>query len=215
MTTPVEQIKQLWAEEWGQYTWRTRGVRQKFHSSAKWDGGQDAMGRRYKSVWEKAIHKYRELAKDPSRFIKAQFYNRQGEPPLPNILLSDIAVNKYKEFTREFNEDIKTAFKTQVETAKNAIYKWHSMGYELPDAALIVLGDISISLSALFRYYLAMEYVEQSNDDYKQQQFKVISDTWFTQALKQYAVNPDAYDSEWKQPLSSKLKQALSVGDFD
>jgi len=195
-------LREIWASEFEQFTYRKRGQATKYKHSKIWDGGTDAMGRKHRSVWDKVavLLSNSEIRIDPEKFVKAQFeYRDTLDPPRPNILLSKVAFNKYREFCSKRAPDIKASLETQKQQFRLLLYKRQFLYNEdIATAADFILVDKTAALSALFRYCIARQINREA-----------MTELWHDAALEQYLPDRSEYDISWGNLIPDEIRTTL------
>jgi hypothetical protein len=206
------QIKERWAVEWEDYMLRSRGKKKSFPDTARWDGGTDAMGRTFKSVWYKAAEFVKQHGLHFERYIAAQFEGWAGPPPDPTRLYSNTGLDKYKAHCHNLPTQIKKALELQHNQAQLDFFKKSTDNTDWKEIALQIIYDTATSLSALYRYCLAYEILGQikQDSDGHNKFVKAMTD-WYTPASKQYLKAPDLYDEIWEDRIPAKFKQSLGA----
>lgn len=194
----AEHIKTIWAREYESFVHGHRAkAGSRFVSGPRWDGGEDAMGRKFKSVWVAAAKKLIEASKhtDVEHFVIAQFRMWKADtPPKPNILTGEQAFKTYEKFKAQCIPKLHAAFEAQKTQWEQAVFKrmflynepWHQ-------AAAFVLMDRTVGLSALYRYCMAYSKTKGEHSD----RFKKIAQYWERDAEEQYKLDSNQYDAVW------------------
>jgi hypothetical protein len=148
-----------------------------------------------KEFWLGLARKVLAKRLDPRMFIRRQFMllERSSPPPPRKMLGSDRAFANYDACRTLSRENIAVAFQSQKDTARNEIILAQDEDCDVIEASVETIWDFELSLSALFRYCLALQLFEQ----YKDQQFKDAADELHVVAALQYIEDPNAYDTVW------------------
>lgn len=195
-----KRLKDLWISEMRKYHFSMTQRPSTYVPGPRLDGGMDAHGRKFSPVWPKFAKFITDNKLNPEAFIKAQFANCKGQPPLsPTMLMGSAAVKRARAYRsgKEAEKTLCIARDGQVRQARNAVesYKTH---YGPGVAAYrAVIADVNLPLSALFRYSLACECQQ---DD--------LAGVFYEPALIQYLDEPEAYDATWGPLVPESLRQA-------
>lgn len=203
-----EIIRTVWAKEWKSYMHRVRGVEREFPSTAKWDGGTDAMGRKHKSIWTKAAELCLRHSLDPRRYVTIMFTGREGgDPPFPNVLISSEGLKKFEAFKTGFPEDINRAFEIQQNAARQTIQNYcFSFSWSYEEAVVFTLFDCNVSLSALFRYCLADQELKATDNEWFKAKLMSVKQRWAREAETAYLKWPDVYNEVWGEHIPKELR---------
>lgn len=167
----------------------------------KWDGGEDAYGRRHKPVWPRIAAKLLGLSADPYEYCIAQYRAPRARPTTPNMLLSEQAEQAWRLATAEAEPlAAQELSQESVRYSASLLPLMRNLGWVYPRAARYVLGSNQHSLSPLFRYCQAAA--------------EGLSDVLVgveRAALLQYLRRPAAYDVAWSGFLPKPLVDTGSV----
>lgn len=132
---------------------------------------------------------------DPRMFIRRQFMllSRTAPSPAKEKLVGKRAFANYEAGKEMSRKGIAVAFRTQKDTARSEIVNEQDEDCDVIEASVEVLWDFELSLSALFRYCLALQLLKQ----YKDSQFQELADSFRVVAALQYVEDPEAYDIVW------------------
>lgn len=170
-----------------------------------WNGGV-VRGTRRPNMW-KRVAKFmldNELPLLP--FIRfAVFDFNKRALPKPTLLASKVVAEKYRIVTKASESNmrqVQVEFDMQQQALRLAL-SWYDeaegCGFEFEDDAEIkrrVLLDASTSMSALFRYCLAVA-----------ERLDGIVEHFYSAALIQYATTPKVYDIVWKEWIPAAFKE--------
>lgn len=164
-----------------------------------WDGG-NVRGTNRNNIWEaaaKLILKHRLPLGEFVNYVTGEWRRLKKQPvPRPNHLCSPQAVADFHRLNRGSTADplqgLQTAIEFQRDALEQAMYGYQAFDgteYEVTspeELKRLVLWDEDLSLSALFRYCLA---VDEGYDD--------IAKTFLAGALVQYLSQLRHYDQVW------------------
>ena len=187
---------------------RCAGVPRDYRPSPKWDGEEafednpEITPR--ESTWERMAAKLVGLKVDPVDLVQRLFDDlAPGERPiLPNQLASGSLLSRYGRLVSESVPDIELALKSQLEVFITAFRCSDDVGTE-QDVWVGVLLDEGLSLSALFRYCLALRHAEDSL--VPATRFERVAEHYEVPANEQYMRNRDVYDKAWVKILPPSL----------
>jgi hypothetical protein len=181
-----------------------------YNPSPKWDG-EDAFEDNpeissRESTWERMAAKLSTLEVDPVDLVRRLFDDLEpsARPILPNQLASSSALSRYGRLVAEAAPDIEMALRSQTEVLITA-FRCFDGGETEQDAWVGVLLDESLSLSALFRYCLALQCADGYRD-LSTNRFQRVADHYEWPANEQYRKNKDAYDRAWVIILPPSLR---------
>jgi len=193
-------VREIWIAEKRQYQQSQSGQPSTWVPGPQLDGGCSASGRVTTPVWPKLAKFIFENGLHPVFFIRAQFHQCGGRPPLnPLMLTNDKAVQRYKHFvaSKADIKDLVVARDTQMRAARDAVeLNKRFYGPTNIDIYRDVILDNNVDITALFRYVLALQCKQQD-----------LANLWHDAALKQYLYEQDAYDLAWGQMVPAQLKQ--------
>lgn len=195
-----DKLRTTWIEEVRRYHLNTTGRPSTYKPGPRLDGGIDAHGSKFKPVWPDLANYILSNNLDPVTFIKAQFANCRGKPPLsPLMLKSSSAIKRYQSYrgSKGIEQTLRIAKDGQVRQAYEAIETSKALYGPGVTSYRAVIMDTNIPLSALFRYSLA-----HSCGAYD------LAEIWFDLALSQYVYDSKAYDAVWGELIPSQLKEA-------
>ncbi len=166
---------------------------------ARYDGGTTDSGD-YKPVWPKIARLCVANQFDPAPFIQAQFDHSRDQIVLPNMLLGEGAVTRYRVQAQVQELEVQTALLIQRKLI-DAEARWQVSASEgvlsLNEAYLKVLLDTSVGLSGLFRYCVATRAGATS-----------VAARFFDTAVHQYLFCRNAYDRHWREWIVPPLREA-------
>ena len=180
------------------------GKEGKYGSKAmpKWDGGRDDEGVNRSSVWlDVARHLLDMKCLSPERFVQAQFVEKRS--PQPNMLKSEAAWDRFTRFNSDAMSRLKNEFKSEcfVFAAQCQSASTWFPDYDKVALWRFVLKDLEVSLSALFRFCVAVS--EDLGD---------VTAQFHELALREYLQDPDGYARAWGEYIPEVLKkEALNV----
>lgn len=170
----------------------------------RYDGGEDNAGRQHVNMWERVARFAIANRLDPVRLVRAQFVaGMRHRPPEPNHLMSTESVNAYRRMTEESPEEVRRQFEFQkkqmaVEMAKlgpaRARMKWTEA-----DAARVILGNVVLPFSALFRHCLATRHGLAD-----------VAEAFRDEAAVQYMAQAAEYDVVWGDWITTPLRHEAS-----
>jgi hypothetical protein len=177
----------------------------------RYDGGEDGEGKTHKPFWPKIAIYVVKYNLNPRRWIRfaLETFQAQGSRggerhrrrfATPSVLISDALRQKYEVYILDLPERFRTELDSQSSTAMLRFrqrLRSKSLGYTENDALRSVLLDLSLPLSALFRYSAA----ESSG-------IHDVAAQFFDSALEQYFFEQELYDQAWPGYIPDALKQA-------
>jgi hypothetical protein len=140
------------------------------------------------SFWHRAAEFCLNNNLNPIELVHRIFSHDPASYPAPHALYGKNALRIYNSYNKLKEEDVEAAFehqKTQYRFALRRIREI-SPGFTKRQCQRYVLGDSTISLSALFRYCLAI-YGEHED----------LAGKFLTAAAMQYRTHRDLYDKVW------------------
>jgi hypothetical protein len=173
----------------------------------RYDGGEDGGGRTHKPFWPKAAQYSVMHNLNPRRWIRfaLETFQAQGRRDTrrfatPNTLISESLRKKYELYIQELPERFRTELDSQSSTAMLRFRqraRSASLGYTEDQALRSVLLDLSLPLSALFRYSAAEEGGLSD-----------VAERFFESALMQYYFERTLYDDAWAGYIPDSLRRA-------
>jgi hypothetical protein len=161
---------------------------------------EDSLGHQPEKHWLELARRLLAEEIDPETFVRRQFHMLRPEvkPPFPNQLNTPLALKNFELGKEQSLREIRLAFKTQVQLARNNIQANKVVDGDNSQEDTFaawdaVLDDDDSPLSALFRYCLARNEYESTKDD----RFKDIVEQYYQPAALQYLQDPEAYDEVW------------------
>jgi hypothetical protein len=152
------------------------------------DGLEPPPGRRdvETPVWIALARFIEEHRLNPLAFIRAQYSSYDAEAPIAtNKFMSEGALKNYRKFLEEGIKRCALELSLQKQVLEMELYSKKMTGYG-DNALAAVLADISVSLSALFRYCVACASgLREQAEDFE------------TAAGLQYLEEPYSYDVSW------------------
>ncbi len=171
------------------------------HPIPRYDGGADASGRNFKSVWVKLARFVVANGLNPDLYIRAQFRGRIASPPEPTQLMSSGALSVYHQTTANRIALCSARFlaqKTRYFLEVQALGAGRQVVRCSDDQInLSVLGNLSLPLSALFRYCLGVRGERE-----------IIIHRFRNEATIQYIGDQEAYDQVWGTWIPDELRLA-------
>lgn len=195
-----KRLRDLWISEMRRYHLKTTGRPSTYLPGPRLDGGRDIHGGKFQSVWPDLAKFVKANNLNPETFIKAQFTNCRGRPPLsPTMLKTSRAIKRSKTYqdTKEFERTLQIAKDGQIRRAYDAVESNKSFYGPGANAYRAVIMDLNLPLSALFRYALA----------YSSQQMDLV-EIWYELALAQYLYDSGPYDQVWGDLIPPPLREA-------
>lgn len=173
-----------------------------------WDGGRTRGGVQRRNYWLVLADLFRREGVDYRAYI--DFVFRQWEPqglsdrasylPQPNVLGSRKHLEAFRKFAEspEYRDRRRRALEAQKMECHQAILKYEQYGTYRGQQAVLsaVLSDSSLSLSALFRYCVAV-----------MAGLKRLERFYEAEASAQYARAPREYDEVWGDWIPRKLRE--------
>lgn len=199
-------IRDLWINAYRNFQIR-QGKPPTYMTSVRWDGGYDSRtNRRYKSIWPQIAYFVLKNSVEPEALVKAQFEYASAILPTPQTMVSSAGLAKYRRYSQNVVPKLHRQFQSEKLAATIAL-RTAGFIHDSPERAYFaVLCDLSIQLSALFRYCLGHE-----------QGLSEVATYWKSEALEQYIAEPDCYDQVWGEFIpnefrneASKVKQLLN-----
>lgn len=191
-------LRKTWIEEKRLSLTMSTGKPSFYRPGPALDGGIDAAGKNHKPVWPKLATFVTKASVNPMLFVRAQFYLNMRPPMSPNMIMNDVAISRYRDYLsyeKDF-QSLKVAKDCQIRAAHDAIELNKKIyGPNSIDVYRDIILDPNISISALFRYMLALECGDQK-----------LAKQWFDEAYKQYIYNKQGYDSVWNDLIPKELK---------
>jgi hypothetical protein len=195
-----KRLRDLWIIETRRYHLKTTGRPSNYLPGPRLDGGRDIHGGKFKPIWPGLAEFVKANNLSPDAFIKAQFANCRGKPPLsPAMIKNSKAIRRCKTYqdTKEFEQTLRIAKDGQIRQAYNAVEANKSFYGPGANAYRAVIMDLNLPLSALFRY--ALSYTSQQTD---------LAEIWYEPALAQYVFDSGPYDEVWGDLIPPPLREA-------
>tara|TARA_B100000700_G_C14896858_1_gene785434 strand:- start:405 stop:1091 length:687 start_codon:yes stop_codon:yes gene_type:complete len=203
-------IRDIWIRERKRHEEQKTGKPSRYARGGhlpRYDGGEDGMGRTHKPFWPKAAKYVVKHSLNPRRWIKfaletfqAKGYRDRRRFATPNVLVSDALRTDYELYVQELPERLRVELDSQSSTAMlrfRSRARSRLYGPSEEDALRSVLLDLSLPLSALFRYSAAV-----SGDLHD------VAARFFEPALMQYFFEQELYDDAWSGHIPDSLRQA-------
>ena len=203
-------IRSTWIRERRRYEEQLTGKPSRYAQGGylpRYDGGEDGAGRTHTPFWPKAARYFVMHNLNPRRWIRfaLETFQAQGRRDrrrfsTPNTLISEELRKKYATYIQELPERFRTELDSQSSTAMLRFRqraRSKSLGYTEDQALRSVLLDLSLPLSALFRYSAA-----DSGG------LSDVAERFFEPALMQYFFERDLYDSAWAGYIPESLRRA-------
>lgn len=156
-----------------------------------------------KSVWLKIARICREIGADPATYVRVQFeLCSDRNSPSPSQLATPSAKIRYESAWPGLRSEIRRSLSQQVEVASQQVRCLQALGVgDSLTASLMVIGDLTVPLSPLFRYCFACSLGERANS---------LRQKLLPGAIAQYVRCPVLYDEEWRQVLPPDFKEEVS-----
>ena len=206
-------IRTIWIRERRRYEEQLIGKPSRYaHADhlPRYDGGEDGAGRTHKPFWPKAARYSVTYSLNPRRWVRfaLETFQAQGRRDrrrfaTPHTLISKSLRQKYESYIQELPERFRTELDSQSSTAMLRFRhraRSTSLGYTKDQALRSVLLDLSLPLSALFRYSAAEEGGLPD-----------VASRFFEPALMQYFFERALYDAAWAGYIPDSLQQAAVV----
>ena len=152
-------VRSIWLAEYRRRSEQRTGQPSRYTSSPRWDGGKDAMGRNHQGIWPKvgAFVRKHKIANLPL-YVRVQFDQTPGQAPYPTVLYSQQGLERYQKVHDLPVEEIIKALSIQVVEYRSQLLSWRGL-YDGDQKKILrfVLCNDSFHLSALFRYFAAVE----------------------------------------------------------
>jgi hypothetical protein len=162
------------------------------------------------SVWFKIADLVRTRRFDPETYIRRQFamLPRGGKPPLPTFFMSDKAVANYLVGLIHNEKAIGRAMHIQADQAMRALGELRRSVLKLTGekAAIRILIDTNVSITSLFRYTMAMDYLGK-NTTRDKAAFQKIAERFKEAAALQYVFDSEAYDKVWQTRIPLEFRE--------
>lgn len=205
-------IRTVWIRERKRYEEQLTGKSSRYAQGdylPQYDGGEDGAGRTHTTFWPKAARYFVMHNLNPRRWVRfaLETFQAQGRRDrrrfaTPHALVSESLRKRYSEYTQELPERFRVELDSQSSTAMLRFRqraRSKSLGYTEDQALRSVLLDLSLPLSALFRYSAA----ETGG-------LPDVAERFFEPALMQYFFERDLYDSAWAGYIPDSLRQAAA-----
>lgn len=171
---------------------------------ARWDGGRDAGGKRFKPVWPMLAELFIARHVDPSLIIQLGFrmWQRSSPPaPPPDYFKGEQVFIAYAEHQPTLLRQTETEFLSASESLKTYIVLWTahwlSKGRSLDQLMISALQDhVEVHASSLFRYVMAMSC-----------NLPHVAEVYKGDALRQYVLSRSLYDNGWREVIPAELRQ--------
>lgn len=178
---------------------KPRGWR--YHPGISWDGGVDRHGRKKSAIWPTLADRLQGAGiKDIEEYVRWVFAQSPlSTPPYPPALASAKYLKQFVETgaATYAREDIKRALEFQHRHFEQAVLIQqlapYALGWSREAVYQSVLLDVSLPLSALFRYAVA-----------KKLNLTRVMDVFREAARSQFQKYPDLYREIWSDLLSSQ-----------
>ncbi len=159
----------------------------------KWDGGDSDTGF-HKPIWPKIAAVCLRAQIAPEQFIASQFVDCDTLPR-PNHLLSDAAMERYREYAAFRGDEVAEALASQKQILGiKARQLADLLGLKINQAIESTLQSELVALSGLFRYCFAVSWRRDA-----------IAVRYRESALRQYVFERAAYDASWGDFIPSEL----------
>jgi hypothetical protein len=168
---------------------------------ARWDGGQDASGRRYKPIWPRLADYFIQNGVSPEDAIRAVFDRYVGgPPPAPNQVMVPDVVSlveerkaKRAEHIRYSVESERTAFQDE------ACFQERIHGKVNLNTLRELITSPWLNLTPLFRFCLSVRH-----------DFRDLAQFYEDKAFAQYLNHPLAYEAVWRGWIPASFGQRLA-----
>lgn len=208
----AQQLKSAYTIERVCYESCRDGKASSYQPSKRWDGIEveevDGVSEEVplENIWLKVAKDLHAKGIDPVFYVRRIFSTINGKlssPPLPNQLLSNQSLQRYKKGVESLPVEIELAYKYQVSLAKTRILSQQTLyGRTMVQATLRVLTDVTLSLSALFRYCLARNM--QANGFVEA--FAELAEEYKVEAAIQYVRHQSEYSRIWGRSIPEDFK---------
>lgn len=195
-------IRATWIEEWKKHKVRSEGKNVNYAPGPRWDGGQDSMGRTYKSIWPRVAAALLTHGADYTAVIQGVFARAGLNSPTPSELLR---TDRYDDFTKRavnLEEGLAKGLKRQHLTMATQFRFRLSLYNSVEQTLVAILYDRSLDLSALYRHCFA-----------KRNDLPDVAFDWFEFAVAQYQRACNAYDKAWGSFLTEDVRSAAEIAD--
>lgn len=201
-TNPAALVRQTYIDCYCRHRSESTGVPCKYNSGPRWDGGTDGRGRRYQPIWPRIVeYAQKNGVADLEAFVRAQFELPAGlPPPYPTTFLAPTALARYRQFLPSMRRRIRTTFAMQLSEASRLYQSAMALYGNHPRAVLSVLLSSGTSISALFRFCLAVR--EELYDE---------AAVWADAAAEQYHRDRTSYDAIWGDFLPPGCEELLPL----
>jgi hypothetical protein len=206
-------IRDVWIRERRRYEEQLTGKPSRYARGdylPRYDGGEDGAGRTHKPFWPKAARYFVMYNLNPRRWVRYALgtFQAQGRRDTrrfatPHALVSEELRKKYTEYLKELPERFRAELDSQSSTAMLRFRqraRSKALDYTRDQALASVLLDLSLPLSALFRYSAA----EAGG-------LPDVATRFFDPALMQYFFEQELYDTAWEGYIPDSMKQAASA----
>lgn len=202
-TRQAEALRAVWIAAVRNHVQKQHGTPCSYNSKVRWDGGFCRDTRRtYKPVWPKLVAKARSEGLDPLRLVSVLFaaWGTGPSPNSPELILSPENINRYYAQTRNTEQRVGIALKTDEAIYRSAVW---SANLTIPDpeaAVRFVLNDLSRKMSPLFRYSVAA--MKNMPD---------VAEKWHDLAHDQLLSAPDVYLAAWGRIIPKDITAAAQA----
>jgi hypothetical protein len=164
------------------------------------DGGRDEYGRNLSSLWPRLAKLLLEHGADPLLFMQAQIAS--GRMCAVNVLLSQRAIERYREFTVLEADRIRIRLLSENVEARTAYRKYATAvpGQSPEQVWRAVFYDTTRQLSPLWRFCAAVIGG-----------FADVAAEWHDAALDQYLGYMTAYDQHWSAMIPERLRHEATT----
>lgn len=180
-------------------------------SLPRFDGGEDSAGRTHQNFWPRAASYCVAHGLNPQRWARFALSSFQATHSKsdrrrfadPFVLVSDTVREGYDDYSKELPERFRAELDSQSTTAMLRFRqraRCKELGYTRDESLTSVLLDLSLPLSALFRYSAAQDGGLPD-----------VATHFFDAALSQYFFEKELYDDVWAEYVPTEMKQAADA----
>lgn len=201
--TPLEDraalVREAWIRAVREFKRQRTGLECFYKTKPIWDGGLDPHTRRFykKPIWPRIVTEADELRLDPFLLIRVLFETTVGDrAPQPPDVIKMANIQKALRRETECPATIAAEVRSQSQIFRSALWS-RSRTTTDPNPntpTRLVINDLSLSLSPLFRY--AMALIAKQYDQ---------ADAWKDRAEFQYRQRPAVYAKYWAHLLPAHM----------
>jgi len=197
----AHRLRAAWIAAVRELHYRREGEPSRYTPKPIWDGGTCRQtGRTYKAVWPGLAARARQMGLDPVDLVQTLFSHRVGATPAPHAMFGEDNVAACRRAAESVGRRAGASLVTEEAVFRSAVW---AAGLTIPDrdaAVRFVLNDVGRTMSALFRYCVAVVYG-----------LPEVAARWRTAAVAQYRKNEKAYNEHWGRILPADLVTARSA----